>query len=428
MFIHDNKDWTNFKWDSDVINPLVQRGVLTYGRLAGRMESIGFDTQLKATLEAVTNDVLATSEIEGVKLDSAQVRSSVARKLGVEIPDYRDPSHYVDGIVAVMVDALDYSIKSLTEERLFRWHAMLFPGVNIGMTVGEYRKDEMSVISGTFGRERVHYRAPSPDKVKGEMFSFLEWFNLPSNQWWIIKSAIAHLWFVCIHPFDDGNGRIARAISDMALVPLSTNGMRFYSLSRQILKDKNHYYKVLERTQRSATGDITEWLVWYIKAFIAAVEDSETILSGVLRKTKFWNVHTDKSITERQRRVLNHYLDGYEGKLTAKNWAKIAEVSKDTALRDINMLVKQGILIPTGGRVRDIPYSISYLSSNESDVLNHFSDVCIKINESGYTIIEANFRNNLRVADRLSSIDVLRYDNAEMSESDLVLKYFSYLV
>ncbi|MDE6522761.1 MAG: DUF4172 domain-containing protein, partial [Muribaculaceae bacterium] len=318
MFFHERENWPNFHWDSDAINTLQLKAMHRLGYLAGRMASIGFDNQIIATVEAVTNDVVASSEIEGVRLNSDEVRSSIARNLGVHLEKNTDSSHYVEGIVEMMLDASRNYRAPLTEDRLFNWHSMLFPNAS-DMTVGAYRTDEMSVVSGSFGRERIHYRAPSPDRVPKEMETFLMWLNDENNVPSILKSAIAHLWFVSIHPFDDGNGRIGRAISDRVLAPLDNDNMHFYSFSRQILKDKRHYYKVLERTQRG-NGDITEWLEWYFGAFIEAVEDSSSVLSRVLRKATFWNLHSQASISDRQRMVLNKYLDGYEAKLTAKNW------------------------------------------------------------------------------------------------------------
>lgn len=315
MFIHEYDNWTDFRWDAETIDALQLKTMHRLGYLAGRMAAIGFDNQLAATVEAVTNDVVASSEIEGVQLDTDEVRSSVARKFGVSLPKSKTPTHYVEGIVEMMLDATHRQNQALTEDRLFGWHHALFPN-KTDMTVGAYRTEEMSVVSGIFGRERIHYRAPSPERVLAEMKRFIDWINNRDNKPGILKSAIAHLWFVSIHPFDDGNGRIGRAISDMVMAALDGDGMHFYSLSRQILKDKNHYYKVLEETQRG-DGDITRWLEWYFNAIIAAVDDSNAMLSLVLRKAAFWNAHAQASISDRQRLVLNKYLDGYDAKLTA---------------------------------------------------------------------------------------------------------------
>lgn len=424
MFIHEYEDWTNFCWDKDTIFTLQLQAMHRLGCLAGRMSAIGFDSRLAATVEAVTNDVVASSEIEGVRLDTDEVRSSVARKLGFVLHKSKTPTHYIEGVVEMMLDAIHHHNKPLTEERLFGWHQTLFPN-KTSLTVGAYRLDEMAVVSGMLGRERVHYRAPSPDSVPKEMDLFIKWFNNPVNTPGILKSAIAHLWFVSIHPFDDGNGRIGRAISDMVLAALDGEGMHFYSLSRQILKDKNHYYKVLERTQRGK-GDITEWLEWYINAFMAAVDDSDAMLSQVLRKASFWNTHAQASITDRQRMVLNTYLDGYEAKITAKNWERIAGVSKDTALRDINALVAQGILVPTPGRVRDIPYSIRYAGQPEGSETPFYNIHIEMIGSEKYIL--ANYKDSVPLRDRISKIDAKRLEDGEMDLQALAYKYFAYIL
>lgn len=347
----------------------------------------------------------------------------VTKSISLSLPDTKDPTHYVEGIVEMMLDATHNHKKPISEERIFSWHYALFPN-RTDMRVGAYRTDEMSVVSGTFGRERIHYRAPSPDRVSSEMDRFIDWFNDSSTPPGILKSAIAHLWFVSIHPFDDGNGRIGRAISDMVMASLDGDGMHFYSLSRQILKDKNHYYKVLEKTQRG-DGDIAEWLVWFLNALMAAVDDSNAMLSLILRKAAFWNAHSQADFTSRQRMVLNRYLDGYDAKLTAKNWAKIAEVSKDTALRDINNLVRQGILIPTPGRVRDIPYSINYTSHPEDS--SPFVNISVEeVGKNRYITAEYNGSTPLR--DRISETDSMRLDDGEITLQDLAYKHFAYLL
>lgn len=392
------------------------------GYLAGRMSAIGFDSRLAATVEAVTNDVVASSAIEGVKLNTDEVRSSVARKFGIDLPEAKDPTHYVEGIVEMMLDATHNHNRVLTSERLFDWHCALFPNAR-NLTVGAYRTEEMSVISGSFGRERIHYRAPAPEHVPAEMERFIQWFNAPENGAGILKSAIAHLWFVSIHPFDDGNGRIGRALSDMVLAELDGDGLHFYSLSRQILKDKSHYYKVLERTQRGS-GDITEWLQWYFGALISATEDSNAMLSMVLRKATFWNTHSLAKISERQRLVLNKYLDGYDAKLTAKNWAKIAEISTDTALRDINALVKQRILEPTPGRVRDVAYSINYTLSEEDS--SPFQNIRTE-SVGADTYILADLDSST-YRDRISPIDLQRLQVDEITLTSLAHKHFAHLL
>lgn len=421
MFIHETPNWPNFTWDRATIDPLHAQAMHALGYLAGRMSAIGFDSRLAATVEAVTNDVVASSAIEGVNLNTDEVRSSVARKFGVELPQTKEPTHYVEGIVEMMLDATHNADRTLTDDRLFGWHTALFPN-GWNMTVGAYRTEDMSVISGTFGRERLHYRAPEPDRVPAEMAQFIRWFN--SREYTgILKSAIAHLWFVSIHPFDDGNGRIGRALSDMVLAELDGEGLHFYSLSRQILKDKSHYYKVLERTQRG-TGDITEWLQWYFTALISAADDSNAMLSMVLRKATFWSTHSGAQISERQRSVLNKYLDGYDAKLTAKNWARIAEVSPDTALRDINSLVKQRILEPTPGRVRDIAYSIKYTLTEEDKT--PFTNVQLDTTTPKTHILADLGGKTYR--DRVSETDLQRLAAGEITLLSLAHKHFAHLL
>ena len=424
MFIHEYHNWPCFTWDHDIIDILQQEAMRRMGYLAGRMSAIGFDSQLAATVESVTSDVVASSQIEGVCLDTDEVRSSVARKFGLQLLKSKDPTHYVEGIVEMMLDATQNKDRVLTQQRLFKWHRQLFP-YNVDISVGCYRTDEMSVVSGTFGRERIHYRAPSPDRVEEEMDRFIRWMNDPGNSPSILKSAIAHLWFVSIHPFDDGNGRIGRAIADMVLASIDESNMRFYSFSRELLKNRDHYYKVLERTQRGS-GDLTEWLEWYLKSLISAFEDSNAMLSQVLRKAVFWNTHSQANISQRQRMVLNKYLDGYDAKITVKNWAKLADVSKDTALRDINSLVGQNILKATPGRVRDIPYSICY-SSDTSSNASYFSEVAIKCEGRGH-LITAKYKNSSEVHDKVSDIDMKRLNDGEISIEDLAYKHFAYLL
>lgn len=426
MFIHESPNWPKFRWNTAAIAESERKVIHSLGFLAGRMASIGFDDRLKATVEAITNDVVASSEIEGVKLNTDEVRSSLARKFGVTLPKEKDPTHYIEGIVDMMLDATQNIKKPLTEERLFGWHCALFPMGSSGgvpITVGAYRSEKMSVVSGAIGHEKVHYRAPEPERVPKEMERFLKWLNGPNTKPSVTASAIAHLWFVCIHPFDDGNGRIARAISDMILAKFDNTQLRFYSLSRQIFKDRKHYYDILERTSRG-DGEVTEWLAWYHNAVIKAIDDSNTMLSDVLRKATFWNAFVQKDISERQRKILNIYLDGYDAKLTAKNWQKLAKVSKDTALRDIASLEKQGILTATPGRVRDVAYSINYTA--EASVLQHLTDIAI-VRKNDFTYITATYKGSQPLSDRILEADLQRFENQEITLQDLALKYFAYL-
>lgn len=360
MYIHEYEDWHLFTWDKDEINLKLCDVNKKVGHLMGRLSLIGFDAQMSAVVEALSYDIIASSEIEGVELNNVQVRSSVARKLGVKIFDSTESSRYVDGIVEMSLDATENYDKILTNERLFGWHNCLFPtgwSNAVEIDVAKYRSGGMKVVSGMFGREKVHYVAPPAEKVAEEMKRFLDWFNSGETHNDYVKSAIAHLWFVCIHPFDDGNGRIGRAIADMALSQAESSKMRFFSISYQINKDKKRYYEILERTQKG-NRDITEWISWYLDCLIRSIEHSDELLSKVLNKAIFWQKYTDVAISERQREVLNLYLDGYPGKLTVKNWAKRVKVSVDTAARDIKDLVEKGVLIPQQGRVRDVFYGI----------------------------------------------------------------------
>lgn len=359
MYIYEHKAWPSFSWNKELVNIKLNEVNKAVGYLMGRLSVIGFNDKMSATVESISHDIIASSEIEGVELNNGQVRSSVARKLGVQLQNPSESSRYVDGVVEMALDATVNFNSPLTDERLFGWHSCLFPTGWSGSTkvdVGQYRNGEMKVVSGMFGREKVHYAAPAPEKIREEMNRFLDWFNSDTHNGYI-KSAIAHLWFVCIHPFDDGNGRIGRAIADMALSQAENSGMRFFSISHQINRDKKQYYAVLEKTQKGDC-DITEWIIWYLDCLLRSVGQSDETLSKVLDKAVFWQNHAETVLSERQREVLNRYLDGCPGKLTVKNWAKCVKVSPDTAARDIKDLVEKGVLVPHQGRVRDVFYGI----------------------------------------------------------------------
>ena len=345
----------------DAINAKLVNVNKAAGFLAGRLSAIGFDAQMSAAVETLTHDILASSEIEGVVLNSDQVRSSVARRMGVHIVGDVEPSHYVEGVVEMMMDATGKYNQPLTDDRLFGWHNCLFPTGRSGMeviNVGKYRIDPMEVVSGTLGREKVHYRAPEADAVPSEMKQFLDWFNADSTPKDYVKSAVAHFWFVSIHPFDDGNGRISRAIADMALSQADDSSLRFFSISRQINKDKRKYNAILERCQKGGC-DITLWIDWYLDCMSRAIDSAGEMLSSILDKSIFWQTHSQVVVSDRQKSALNIYLDGYSGKLTVKNWAKLVKVSDDTAARDVKDLVGKGVLVPQPGRVRDVSYGIS---------------------------------------------------------------------
>ena len=327
------------------------------GRLVGRMEALGFDLRQHAQLDTLTQDVVTSSGIEGEMLDPAQVRSSVARRLGMDVAGLTHADRNVDGIVELMLDATEDYSQPLTQERLFGWHVNLFPTGQSGLrriTVGGWRDDSsgaMQVVSGPIGRERVHFEAPAANRLDQEMETFLDWFNTPADTDWALKAGLAHLWFVTVHPFDDGNGRIARAIADMALARSEGSTQRFYSMSSQIQKERAAYYSILERTQKGTT-DVSEWINWFLGCLDRAIEDAEKTLSTTLDKARFWERIARISINERQRVVINRLLDGFEGKLTTSRWARMAQCSQDTALRDITDLMEHGILSrsPQGGR------------------------------------------------------------------------------
>ncbi len=363
MYIHELNDWPNLKWDKSELSGLLADVRHLQGKLLGRMESLGFNLRNEATLKTLTYDVIKTSEIEGEKLDAEQVRSSIARRLGMDIGTSTPATRDVEGIVEMMLDATTNYDNPLTKERLFDWHAALFPTGRSGMqriNVGAWRDESsgvMQVISGPMGREIVHYEAPTFDRLEQEMKHFTVWFNTIDEEDLVIKSALAHFWFVTIHPFDDGNGRIARAIADMTLARSEQSQQRFYSMSSQIQKERKEYYAVLESCQKGGL-DITPWIEWFLSCLKHAIEASDELLEAVLIKAKFWENNAAKSFNDRQRLLVNRLLDGFEGKLTSSKWAKIGKCSPDTALRDINNLLEQDILEKDEGGGRSTSYSL----------------------------------------------------------------------
>ncbi|NDV70260.1 Fic family protein [Dysgonomonas sp. 25] len=346
MFIHRHTDWNNFTWDNARLTSLLGNVRYLQGKILGRMESLGFSLREEAMLTTLTLDVLKSTEIEGEILNREQVRSSIARRLGMEIGGVVASSRNVDGVVEMMLDATQNYQSPLTEERLFGWHAALFPTGYSGMykiEVAQYRTGDMQVVSGAMGKEKIHYQAPDAKSVQKEMSIFLNWLNNNKSTDPVIKAAIAHFWFVTIHPFDDGNGRITRAITDMLLARSDRTSQRFYSMSNQILSERKIYYKILERSQRG-NKDITEWLNWFLSCLERALTNTEELLNSILIKARFWESHTLTILNERQKIMLNKLLDGFDGKLTSSKWAKITKTSSDTALRDIQDLVLKGIL------------------------------------------------------------------------------------
>ena len=346
MFIHQNKNWSNFTWDNDKLLVLLANVRHLQGRLLGQMESLGFKLREEAVLSTLTLDVLKSSEIEGEVLNKEQVRSSIARRLGLEVSGLVNSPRDVEGVVEMMLDATQNYMQPITAERLFGWHAALFPTGYSGMykiEVGQYRSGAMQVVSGAMGKEKVHYEAPETMRVESEMNKFIQWFNNSTDTDPVLKAAISHFWFITIHPFDDGNGRIARAITDMQLTRSDGSSQRFYSMSNRILTERKKYYEVLEETQRGASN-ITEWLEWFLSCLENALINSGDILDSVLLKAKFLGKHTHTALNDRQRLMLNKLLDGFEGKLTSSKWAKIVKCSQDTAIRDIQDLISKNIL------------------------------------------------------------------------------------
>lgn len=363
IYIHEKSDWPNFTWDSDrLLIPLSEARNLQ-GKLFGKMETLGFELRDDALLETLKLDVLKSTEIEGEYLDSDQVRSSIARKLGMEIAGSVPADRNVDGMVDMMVDATQNSSLPLSKKRLFDWHAALFPTGRSGMytiTVANWRKDSkgsMQVVSGAMGKEKVHFEAPDSSRIDTEMKEFLKWLNAKQDIDPVIKAAIAHFWFVTIHPFDDGNGRIARAIADMLLARADKSNRRFYSMSAQIRKDRKKYYEILERSQKGELN-ITNWIVWFLNCLIKALNSTELVLNGVLFKARFWNQNAKTIFNPRQKKLLNKLLDGFDGKLTSSKWAKIAKCSKDTALRDIQDLITKNVLQKEAAGGRSTNYEL----------------------------------------------------------------------
>lgn len=359
-YIWQYPDWPKFRWESDRIMNLLSEVRHLEGRVTGMMNGLGFEVQSKTSLDVMTEDVIRSNEIEGVLLNADKVRSSVARHLGISTERLPEPDHYTDGVVQVMIDAVRNYSEELTEQRLFNWHAALFPtgrsGIN-PITVAGWRVGEeaMQVVSSALGKEKVHYEAPASADVPKEMERFLGWINSEKDTDPVIMAAIAHLWFVAIHPFDDGNGRLTRTITDMLLARADGMPHRYYSMSAEILNNKNKYYEALENTTVGDV-DITLWLEWFLQTLKGAMERSEVVVSRVVKKSMFWQEHRDVAMNERQVKVVNKLWDGFEGKLTTDKWAKICKTSQATALRDINDLVDKGVLAKSAEGSKNTSY------------------------------------------------------------------------
>ena len=363
MYIWEQNDWPNLTWDESKLATLLAKVSRKHGHLLGKMESLGFQLQKEAHLRILTEDVVKSSAIEGENLDPDQVRSSIARRLGMDIGGLVPADRDVEGIVEMMLDATGNYSKKLTEKRLFDWHASLFPTGRSGMNniiIGNWRDDSsgpMRVVSGAIGKEKIHYEAPPAKRIPAEINAFLKWFANPGDIDPLITSGLAHLWFVTIHPFEDGNGRIARAIADMTLARTENSDQRFYSMSAQIRRDRNDYYTMLERTQKGDL-DVTGWMEWFLKCLGRAIDGAQGTLHAVLNKAQFWDRFAKEPLNQRQVKILNKLLDGFEGKLTTSKWAKIAKCSQDTAYRDILDLVDRGALQKDPGGGRSTSYSL----------------------------------------------------------------------
>jgi Fic family protein len=357
FYIHNREKWTDFTWDNKKVLLKLSETRNLQGKLLGRMESLGFDLQNEAILNTLTLEIVKSSEIEGEILETKQVRSSIARRLGIDIAGAIESERHIDGIVEMMLNATQQYDLPLTKERLFGWHSALFPTGWSNMfkiTVADWRKDtkgSMKVVSGPLGREKVHFEAPVAERIDSEIDKLLDWIENEMEVDPVLKAAISHLWFVTIHPFEDGNGRITRAITEMILARSDNSVKRFYSMSAQIRVERKQYYEVLERTQKG-NSDITDWILWFLECLQEAIKSTYGVLQKVFQKAEFWKIHSSTILNKRQQKMINRLLDGFTGKLTTTKWGKICKCSQDTALRDIQDLIKKNILQkePSGGR------------------------------------------------------------------------------
>lgn len=362
IYIHQLKYWPSFTWNEQEFISLLSEVRNLQGKLMGKVEGLGFQLKDEANLETLIQDVLQTSAIEGEILNPELVRSSIATRLGLEYSGIETSDRHVDGIVELMLDATQNDNKTLTDDRLFGWHAALFPTGRSGLykiEVANWRSGAMQVVSGGIGREIVHYEAPKSENLAFEMKQFLDWFNSEQNLESVLKAAVAHLWFITIHPFDDGNGRIARAITDMQLSKADGINQRFYSMSTEINKQKKGYYAILERTQKDDL-EITEWIIWFLGCLKNSILHSSIIIDKVVNKHNFWVRSAGLINNERQKLMLNKLMENFEGNLTSSKWVKMTKTSPDTALRDITDLVNKGILLKGESGGRSTNYVLNY--------------------------------------------------------------------
>ena len=362
MYIHQKKTWPHFIRDSDLHLLKISTIRHKQGQILGSLRTVGFDLKLETQLEILAQDIITSNAIEGNVIDPTEVRSSIAKRLGIQKAGLISTTHYMDGLVDMMIDATQNFHLPLSKDRLCGWHCCLFPTGRSGMyriTVGDWRTDQdgpMQVISGGMGREKIHFEAPQAHLLEEEMTRFIKWFN-EADEEPIIKSAIAHLWFVTLHPFDDGNGRIARTLSDVLLSRSDQSPFRFYSMSAQIEKEKHEYYRQLEIAQRG-TLEINAWIKWYLNCLDHALDSSKEILDSLFVRTLFWEVHREVVLNARQKKMIMILLDGFVGKLKSSKWAKMTKCSQDTALRDIKDLMEKGILKPEEGGGRSQSYQL----------------------------------------------------------------------
>lgn len=357
IYIHEKENWTNFTWNEKLVSKKLAETRNLQGRLLGRMESLGFAQQDEAVLNTLTLEIVKSSEIEGEILDLEQVRSSVARRLGIELAGAIESERHIDGIVEMMIDATQRFDNPLTKDRLFGWHSLLFPTGWSNMykiTVADWRKDTsgpMQVVSGAMGKEKIHFEAPKSERINSEMENLNNWIESENEIDPVLKAAIVHLWFITIHPFEDGNGRITRAITELLLARSDNNIKRFYSMSSQIRTNRKQYYEILEKTQKG-TSEITDWILWFLECLKNSFESTSELLSKIFFKAEFWKINSKTILNERQHKMLNKLLDGFDGKLTTSKWGKICKCSQDTALRDIQDLMNKEILQKekSGGR------------------------------------------------------------------------------
>lgn len=428
MYIHEHSNWTDFRWDYDKIALILDDVSREQGKLYGRLSNLGFKEQIRTTAENIALDVVYSSEIEGIKFNVDEVRSSVSKRLGIDNVKQVHSTHSIDAIVSVMLDAIEHYERSLTKDKLCAWQSAFFTAPyseGHRIEIGMYRTHEEHVVSGAFGREKVHFIAPGPNRIEEEMSHFMDWFNQDKPVPSIIRSAIAHFWFVTIHPFEDGNGRLARILGDVFLAKGEKSTLRFYNISSEINRDKKHYYEILEKTQRG-DGDITEWLFWYLKTLYKAILNANVAVNTVLNKSLFWIRIAGIPLSERQTNTINLFLDGYEAKITSKKWAEINDCSSDTANRDIKDLLEKGILCEDVPGAKRPSYSIVYVPL-EDDITQHFSDVEIREEESGVYMV-ALFEGRKQIHERILKLDAERYNKGDLPLANLLNKYCSYLI